>query len=122
MEADSTNALEIAKRFFLPSEYKKIISLSDTLRGQQFLIYWTLKESYFKLTGAKNFLQADCEKILAGNGNIIKTVNPFSYTSLEDYRQTVAQMTEAAWQKKLSQIMAEPLDLHDGRLFRFDLV
>lgn len=71
VEFDSTDALEIAQNFFLPSEYKKIISLPKNLRGQQFLIYWTLKESYFKLTGAKNFLQADCEKILGGKGEVV---------------------------------------------------
>ena len=71
VEFDSTDALEIAERFFLPSEFEKIISLPKSLQGRQFLIYWTLKESYFKLTGDKNFLQADCEKILAGTGKIV---------------------------------------------------
>lgn len=71
VEIDSTDALEIAGLFFLRSEYEKIISLPDKLRGRQFLIYWTLKESYFKLTGAGNFLQADCEKILSGASEII---------------------------------------------------
>ena len=71
VEFDSTNALEIAESFFLPSEFKKIISLPKNLHERQFLIYWTLKESRFKLTGDENFLQADCEKILAGNGKII---------------------------------------------------
>ena len=71
VEVDSADALEIAQNFFLPSEYKKIISLPKNLRGQQFLIYWTLKESYFKLTGAENFLQADCEKILGGKGEVV---------------------------------------------------
>ena len=71
VEFDSTDALEIAERFFLPSEFEKVISLPKNLQGRQFLIYWTLKESYFKLTGDENFLQADCEKILAGNGKIV---------------------------------------------------
>lgn len=71
VESDSTDALEIAERFFLPSEFNKIISLPNNLREQQFLIYWTLKESCFKLTGEENFLQADCEKILGGVGKVI---------------------------------------------------
>ena len=71
VETDSTDALEIAERFFLPNEFEKIISLPKSLHGRQFLIYWTLKESYFKLTGNENFLQADCEKILAGTGKVI---------------------------------------------------
>ena len=71
VEIDSADALEIEERFFLPSEFEKIISLPQSLRKRQFLIYWTLKESYFKLTGDKNFLKADCEKILAGTGKVI---------------------------------------------------
>ena len=71
VEIDSTDALEIAGRFFLPSEFKKIISLPENLRERQFLIYWTLKEAYFKLTGDENFLQADCEKILDGTGEVV---------------------------------------------------
>ena len=71
VEIDSTDALEIAERFFLPSEFEKIISLPKSLRERQFLIYWTLKESYFKLTGDENFLQADCENILGGNEKVI---------------------------------------------------
>ncbi len=71
VEVDSTGALEIAEKFFLPSEYEKIISLPQNLQAQQFLLYWTIKESYFKLTGAENFLQADCEKIFSGKEKFI---------------------------------------------------
>lgn len=71
VEIDSTGTLEIAEKFFLPSEYAKLISLPKDLQRIQFLVYWTLKESYFKLTGDENFLQADCEKILCGASEII---------------------------------------------------
>lgn len=71
VEMNSTDAKEIAEKFFLPSEYKRIRSLPKSLQGRQFLIYWTLKESYFKLMGDKNFLQVDCEKILAGKQDVI---------------------------------------------------
>lgn len=71
VEVDSTDALEISQKFFLPGEYEKIISLPANLRGRQFLIYWTLKESYFKLSSAENFLKADCEKILSGVGEVV---------------------------------------------------
>ena len=71
VEFDSTDAIDIAERFFLPSEYEKIISLNETLRGRQFLRYWTLKESYFKLTGVENFLHVDSEKILDGDGGVV---------------------------------------------------
>lgn len=71
VESDSADALEVVERFFLPSEFEKIISLPKSLQERQFLIYWTLKESYFKLTGDENFLQADCEKILDGTGEVV---------------------------------------------------
>ena len=35
------------------------------------MIYWTLKESYFKLTGYEDFLQVDCEKIINGTNKVI---------------------------------------------------
>lgn len=31
-------------------------------------------------------------------------------------------MTEEAWQKKLSELVGQPLELHGGRLFCFDFV
>lgn len=71
VEVDSTAALEIAEKFFLPSEYAKIISLPENLRGRQFLIYWTIKESYFKLTGDEKFLKVDSEKILSGTEKFV---------------------------------------------------
>ncbi len=71
VEVDSSAAMEIAEKFFLPSEYQKIISLNKNLRGQQFLRYWTIKESYFKLTSDEKFLQVDSEKILASDGKVV---------------------------------------------------
>lgn len=71
VEFDSVGAIEIAEKIFLPSEYEKIISLKENLRGRQFLKYWTIKESYFKLTGDENFLQVDGEKILEGESEIV---------------------------------------------------
>lgn len=71
VEVDSTGALEIAERFFLPHEFEKIVSLPEDLQSRQFLIYWTLKESYFKLTGYESFLHADCKKLLGGSAEIV---------------------------------------------------
>ncbi|MBQ9565692.1 MAG: amino acid adenylation domain-containing protein, partial [Synergistaceae bacterium] len=41
---------------------------------------------------------------------------------IEPYRQTVMEMTEDEWNRTLPRLMAEPLQLVGGRLFRFDLV
>lgn len=40
----------------------------------------------------------------------------------ESYHQTVEQMSDAEWQKKLAELLDEPLELHGGRLFRFNLI
>lgn len=71
VETDSAGAVEIAERFFMPREFEKIISMPEDLQRRQFLIYWTLKESYFKLTGDENFLSVDCEKLLDGRAEIV---------------------------------------------------
>ncbi len=47
---------------------------------------------------------------------------PVQEFGVENYQQTVEQMSEADWQKKLAELVAEPLELHGGRLFRFNLV
>ena len=41
----------IAKRFFLPSEYEVIKFLSNEQKQQVFFRYWTCKEAYLKATG-----------------------------------------------------------------------
>ncbi|MBQ7559524.1 MAG: AMP-binding protein, partial [Synergistaceae bacterium] len=49
---------------------------------------------------------------------------PMQYipNSFEPYRQTVTEMTEEEWKNELPRLMATPLELMGGRLFRFDLV
>ena len=42
--------------------------------------------------------------------------------NIEPYRQTVMEMTEEEWNRTLPRLVAEPLQLVGGRLFRFDLV
>ncbi|MBE9105759.1 4'-phosphopantetheinyl transferase superfamily protein [Nostoc cf. edaphicum LEGE 07299] len=41
----------LAKRFFLPREYKMLRSLSPNLQQEVFFRYWTCKEAYLKATG-----------------------------------------------------------------------
>ena len=74
-----------------------------------------------------NRLAGAIEKVVAAHPSIFVRVTekdgePFQEFSAEDYRQTVEQMTEESWQKKLLELVAEPFELHGGRLFRFDLV
>ena len=66
VEVDSTDALEIARNFFLRGEFEKIASLPENLQRRQFLTYWTLKESYFKLTGDFFSLKCGGEKLFLG--------------------------------------------------------
>lgn len=43
--------LSVAKRFFHPEEYAHICSVPPAERTELFFRYWTLKESFLKLTG-----------------------------------------------------------------------
>lgn len=45
-------SLDLAKRFFCPSEYERIAQQkTEALRREMFFRLWTLKESYIKMTG-----------------------------------------------------------------------
>lgn len=43
--------LRIAKRFFAPEEYEFILAAPPEERNERFYRYWTLKESFLKVTG-----------------------------------------------------------------------
>ena len=49
--AGRTNFLELAGRFFSPSEAAALRALPELRRGQSFYELWTLKESYIKARG-----------------------------------------------------------------------
>ena len=51
-----------------------------------------------------------------------KDGKPAQKFSAENYQQTVEKMTEMQWQKKLAELISEPLELQGGRLFRFNLI
>ena len=67
VEENFEDALGIAKNFFPAKEYLKLRSLPEEKLGENFLKLWTLKESYFKMTGIENFWETDCEKIPGKN-------------------------------------------------------
>lgn len=67
VEEDFSAALEIAQNFFCPNEYFELINLPENIRGEKFLCMWTLKESYFKLSGDEDFLQVDHKNICGKN-------------------------------------------------------
>jgi 4'-phosphopantetheinyl transferase len=46
-----TDALEIAKRCFAASEFKRLRAVTEQQRRERFFCYWTLKESYAKARG-----------------------------------------------------------------------
>lgn len=67
------NFLGIAERFFLPEEARFLHSMPPDARASAFLRYWTLKESYLKLTGeglSGGLDTVDAEGLLAGRGEI----------------------------------------------------
>ncbi|MBQ9564422.1 MAG: 4'-phosphopantetheinyl transferase superfamily protein [Synergistaceae bacterium] len=70
VETGRVVSLDIAKRFFLPGEYRHLKSLAE--RGgdwkRDFLRCWTLKESCLKCLGLKEWGSVDCAALLAGKG------------------------------------------------------
>ncbi len=51
IEYEGVLKLQIARRFFCPSEYAYILSLPEDGRAEAFYQLWTLKESFMKVTG-----------------------------------------------------------------------
>lgn len=43
--------MEVAKRFFAPSELEDLLEQPEARRGERFFTYWTLKEAYVKARG-----------------------------------------------------------------------
>lgn len=61
----------VAERFFREEEKKKIAAASKEARGDLFLRYWTMKESYLKYTGeglAGGIKDVDVAALWAGKG------------------------------------------------------
>lgn len=47
----AVRSLEVADRFFAPSEVEALFALPQEAQGERFIMYWTLKESYIKARG-----------------------------------------------------------------------
>ena len=111
---------------------KKTAPLSQTQLG----IYLDSQEAgayngHFLLTLSDEIdmerLARAIEKAVAAHQAIFTRIverdgEPVQELSAENYQLTVEKMSEADWQKKLPELVAEPLELHGGRLFRFNLV
>ncbi|MDP1574157.1 MAG: 4'-phosphopantetheinyl transferase superfamily protein [Coxiellaceae bacterium] len=84
---DSKDHMEIAKRFFAPSEYAQLIAQPVLAQTRYFYQYWTLKEAFIKATGQglsfglSNFEVSVAEQILldppfsTGRGNCLLSVH-----------------------------------------------
>lgn len=73
VEEDYIDALAIAENFFTAQEYQQLCSLDGLARAEKFLSFWTIKESFIKLTGQgidDTFNAIDAMKILSGKGKI----------------------------------------------------
>ena len=66
--------INIAKKFFLKSEYEKIITLDEDEQRKKFFEYWTLKESCLKCMDLSEWTGVDCEKLI-NSGNEIEGKN-----------------------------------------------
>ena len=51
LEQIETANLDIARRFFHPAEYRQLCEAPSEKRNHLFYRFWTLKESYMKMTG-----------------------------------------------------------------------
>ena len=74
-----------------------------------------------------NLLARAIEKTVAAhpaiNARIVeRDGEPFQSFVSEDYQQTVETIYEQDLQKRLAELVVEPLELHGGRLFRFNLI
>ena len=74
VEEDFSDALAVAKNFFLPQEYQKLCELDGRARAEKFLCLWTIKESFVKFIGRgidETFSAIDAEEILSGQSSIV---------------------------------------------------
>ena len=51
VEEDFTDALSLAENFFTAREYQQLCKLDGWAQAEKFLCFWTIKESFAKLTG-----------------------------------------------------------------------
>ena len=60
------DALKVAKRFFHPSEYERLLHSSPANRDDLFFTYWTKKEAYVKCLGERLIfhLKENIEEVL----------------------------------------------------------
>ena len=72
VEENFADALAIAQNFFTAREYRQLCNLDGWAQAEKFLCFWTIKESFAKLTGRKldDALTVDCSDILSGNNSI----------------------------------------------------
>ncbi len=78
--------LDIARRFFFGSEYERIASANDEDRYDLFYRFWTLKESFMKVTGLGFELPLDSFRISLDDGiSVDQDVDDRTYHFREFY-------------------------------------
>ena len=80
--------LNIARRFFFHSEYDDIAAqTTETARNDLFFRYWTLKESFMKVTGLGMKLPLDAFEIVRGTEITVRQSvdeRPYSFAEFDD--------------------------------------
>ncbi len=82
VERIRTRELAVARRFFTPEEYEAVVSAGDDeARRKMFCRFWTLKESFLKVTGRGLQLGLDSFRIIPEKGKIsvIQSVDQRTY-------------------------------------------
>lgn len=79
--------LEIARRFFCPSEYEQIVRESDLNRKKElFYRFWVLKESFLKATRKGMALGLDTFEVQLGNPSVL-IMQPEDFQEAYTYRE-----------------------------------
>ena len=74
VEENFSDALTIAENFFTEQEFRQLCKLDGRARDKKFLSFWTIKESFVKLTGRgidDDFSAIDATEILSGRGKVV---------------------------------------------------
>ena len=74
VEENFSDALTVAENFFTAQEYRQLCKLEGRTRGEKFLSFWTIKESFVKFIGRgidDDFAAIDATEILSGRGKVV---------------------------------------------------
>jgi len=88
--------LDIAKRFYMDYEYKKILAQKECDRSKCFIQFWTLKESYIKAEGKGLSIPLESFGFRLNNGDITLYVEEKQEKEYHFYEYSIDKNYEAS--------------------------